>query len=277
MKAIVVPINFSACAANAARYAADLALAIRSDLHLVHVIQAPVSSSQLIMTEYLYQEMVDSANQSLEGFRVELQKRTEGKVNIHTLLEAGSLPIKVKQLCQKLEPYAVILGASGPSLEKILSGSPISSLLHTLNYPVLVVPETVGFTRFRRILLACDPEDLGSGLPQSVPLLKELRERFGSRFDIVTVETGKAEAHHHAIVGTVAAGETLKEPLKELYPEMHVIQSAKIQDGVLEYLKENEADLVMVFPKKHGLFDFHVSQSRKLAKHSPIPVLSLHE
>jgi hypothetical protein len=32
----------------------------------------------------------------------------------------------------------------------------------------------------------------------------------------------------------------------------------------------------MVFPKKHSFFDFHTSQSRKLAQRSPVPVLSLH-
>jgi nucleotide-binding universal stress UspA family protein len=280
MKPILVPINFSACAANAARYAADLAVAIKAELHLIHVIQAPVSSSQMIMTEYLYQEMVDSANRSLEEFRVELRKRADGKVNIHTVLEAGSLPVKIRQLCEKLQPYAVILGASGPSLEKFLSGSPISSLLHTLHYPVLVVPEGVSFTRLRRVLLACDEGDLGSGLPQSLPLLRELRDRFGSRFDIVTVETSKAAktpAHKEDGKQDAARCEAWKESLKELYPEMHVIQSEKIQDGILDYLKDHDADLVMVFPKRHGLFDFHVSQSRKLAKHSPIPVLSLHE
>jgi nucleotide-binding universal stress UspA family protein len=273
MKPILVPVNFSACAANAARYAADLAVAIKADLHLIHVIQAPVSSSQLIMTEYLYQEMLDSANQSLEALRIELGKRTNGKVNISTVLEAGSLPVKIRRLCQQLQPYAVILGASGPSLEKFLSGSPIASLLHTLNYPVFVVPEGVSFTRLRRILLACDTRDLSSGLPRTLPLLKELRDRFGSRFDIVTVETGKEQSQEQVVF----QGEGWKEALKELYPEMHVIHSARIQDGVLEYLKENEADLVMVFPKKHGMFEFHVSQSRKLAKSSPIPVLSLHE
>ncbi len=105
-----------------------------------------------------------------------------------------------------------------------------------------------------------------------LPLLKELREHFGSRVDIVTVETGNVlsdEASCFECGGW-------KEQLRDLYPEIHYIRKSKVEDGILKYLGHNEADLVMVFPKKHGFFDFHISQSRRLAQSSPVPVLSLH-
>jgi len=273
MKSIVVPVNFSACAANAARYAADLALVLKAELHLIHVIQIPAASVEMNMTEYLYQEMVDSANGSIQELRVELQRRTHGKIDIKTILEGGSLSIKVKELCGELKPYAIILGASGPSLEKFLGGSPVASLLHNLNYPILVIPENTAFRNLNQILLACDLDDIGSGIPHSLPLLKDLRKHFGSRFDIVTVETKNVLANEE----TIFRNETWKEQLKELCPEIHLIRTPKVEEGILEYLRHHEADLVIVFPKKHGLFDFHVSQSRKFAKHSPIPVMSLHE
>jgi nucleotide-binding universal stress UspA family protein len=272
MKSIIVPTNFSPCAADAARYAADLAQAIHADLHLIHVVQVPVSSAELMMTQYLYEEMVEAANISLQQLKADLSKRTHQRIKIDTTLEAGSVSAKVKDLCQQVKPYAIVLGAAGRSLEKFLAGSPVASLLHNLDYPVLVVPENSSFHQFRRILLAFDLDDIGSGLPNSLPLLKDLREHFGSRFDIVTVETRKVLSDE----ATCFESGGWKEQLKELYPEIHYIRKPKVEEGILEYLGNNDADLVMVFPKKHGFFDFHVSQSRKLAQHSPIPVLSLH-
>ena len=271
MKSIVAPINFSPCSFNAARYSADLALAIKADLHLIHVLQVPVSSAELTITESLYQEMVDSANLALQQLEAGLIKRTSGKVRIDTTLEAGSVADKVKDLCQSLKPYAIVLGATGPTLEKFMAGSPVVSLLRNLDYPVLVVPETSVFHQFRRILLACDIDDMGSGMSHSLPLLKDLREHFGSRFDIVTVETKRVLADAEYLFESGC----WKDQLKELYPEVHYIRKSKVEEGIMEYLAQNDADLIMVFPKKHGLFDFHVSQSRKLALHSPIPVLSL--
>jgi nucleotide-binding universal stress UspA family protein len=272
MKSIVVPINFSPCASNAAQYAADLAVAIHADLHLIHVIQVPATSAEITMTQYLYESMVESAGVSLKELQVELTRRTNHRVKIEISLEAGGVGPRVKDFCRELQPYAIILGTTGPTFEKFLAGSPVSSLLQNLDYPVLVVPETYTFRPFHRILLACDLEEIGSGIPYSLPLLKSLREQFGSRFDIVTVGTQKVLTENLHVLYSVG----WKTKLKELYPEIHYVQKSKVEDGILDYLAHNEADLIMVFPKKHGFLEFHASQSRKVAKHSPIPVLSLH-
>jgi nucleotide-binding universal stress UspA family protein len=273
MASIVVPINFSACAQNAACYAADLALVIKADIHLIHVIQVPVNSADLLMTDDLYQEMIEAANLQLQQLQAELTKRTRQQIKIVYTLAAGNILAKLQELCLQVKPYAVVLGATGSTLEKFLAGSPVATLLRHLDYPILVVPEAAAFHRFRHILLACDLDDIGVGMPNSLPLLKDLRAHFGSRFDIVTVETRKVLGNEASCFESGG----WKEQLKELYPDFHYIRKSKVEDGILEYLSHNEADLVMVFPKKHGLLDFHSSQSRKLAEHSPIPVLSFHE
>jgi len=273
MKSIVVPVNFSACAHNAALYAADLARILKADIHLINIIQVPVTSAEVGMTQYLYQSMVDTANNSLKEMQTELTRYTHGKVRVEVSLEVGGLGAKVKEFCQEVKPYAVVLGSTGSTLEKFLTGSPLASLLHNLEYPVLVVPENAPFRHFHRILLACDLADIGSGLRQSLPLLKELRAHFGSRFDVITVETPKVLANEQSVFNSDA----WKKPFEDLYPDIHFIRTHKVDEGIKEYLKYNDADLVLVFPKKHGLFEFHVSQSRKFAKQSPIPVMSLHE
>ncbi|MDO6432082.1 universal stress protein [Flavitalea sp. BT771] len=272
MKPIIVPVNFSEYAVNAARYAADLALAIRAELYLVHVIQVPVASTEMPMAESLYKEMVDSAELNLESLKAELMKRTIQRVPVRCILKVGSVSGKIKDLCQELGPYAVVLGAAGTTLEKFLASSPAASLLHSLHYPVLVVPETGVFHHFRRILLACEPKDIGAGIPYSLPLLKDMRRCFGSRIDILTIET-EATANEEP---AVYPSEVWKGAFGEFHPELHYVRAARIEEGILQFLGHHEADLVMVFPKRHRLFEFHVSQSRKLTKRSPIPVMSIH-
>lgn len=272
MKSIIVPVNFSPCAVNAARYAADLGRAIHSDLHLIHVLQVPVNSAELTMTQYLYEDMVESADIALKQLQFELIKRTNNRIKVDISLEAGDVASKVKDLCRELKPYAIVFGSAGPTLEKFLAGSPVGSLLHNLGYPVLVVPETYTFHPFRRILLACELEDIGSGIPNSLPLLRDLRDYFGSRFDIVTVGTQKVLTEELHVLDSVG----WKTKLKELYPEIHYVQESKVEDGILDYLAHNDADLILVFPKKHGFLEFHISRSRKVARYSPVPVLSLH-
>lgn len=272
MKPILVPVNFSHCAENAGRYAADLAQAVQAELHLVHVIQVPTTTADMVMTDYIYSEMVDAANTSLQTVQAELHRRTSGRITIHTHLESGNLSSKVKDLCQELGAYAVVLGASGPTLEKFLSGSPVASLLQ-LPYPVLVVPDTVAFRRFNRVALACDLHDLKTGIPHSLPLLRDLRGYFGTRFDVITVETSAVQNSPHPL----CVSEHWRASLRDLYPELHFVTRKRVEEGLIDYLQGQPADLVVVFPKKHDFFEFHASQSRKFAKHSPIPVMSVHE
>jgi len=227
MKSIVIPVNFSACSGNAARYAADLAQTIRADLCLVHVIEIPITSADMVMTEALYEEMVESSNNSLKELRFELQKHTNNTIRVEIKIEVGSVTGKMKELCQEIQPYAIVLGASGPTFEKFLTGSPVASLLHSLNYPVLVVPEGVSFHQFRRVLLACDLDDIGSGTPMSLPLLKDLQKYFGSKFDIVTVETGAVLSEEQKTF----KNEGWKDQLKELFPEIHYVRNSKVEDG----------------------------------------------
>lgn len=272
MSVLITPVNFSTSSNNAARYAADLAKAMKADLLLVHVIEIPMTTAELLLTDALYETMAQSANDALKELQVELQTRTGHNTKIEIRMEVGGVTAKMKEISEEIQPYIILLGTSAPSLGKYLAGSPVASLLHKLNFPVLVVPETAAFHPYRHILLAFDLEDINSGTPLSLPLLKDLRDHFGSRFDIVTVETGAPLSDEQKTLQR----ENWKHQLKDIDPEIHYVRKSQVEEGIQEYLNTNEADLALVFPKKHSFFEFHTSQSGKVAKHSSIPVISLH-
>lgn len=272
MRPLIVPVNFSECAACAARYAADLAMAIDGELHLINVVEYAYSSPDLVMAEDVYGVMLDSANNYIKEMRSDLQKYTGNKVSIHTSVDVGSVVAQVERLCQTVQPYAIILGTSGPTFEKFIAGSQVGALLH-LPYPVLVVPERETFHSFSHIVLACDPGDLGSGVPHSLPLIEELRKRFDAQIDVVTVGDSKNTTNEESYLQV----KTWQDRLRQLEPHLHTVQGKNIEEGLFHFLADNPADLVIVFPKKHNFLEFHTRQSKKIAKHSAIPVMSLHE
>ncbi|HLI94370.1 MAG TPA: universal stress protein, partial [Puia sp.] len=184
MKPIIVPVNFSACSADAARYAVSLAEAIKADVYLLHVIQIPVASAELSMTEDLYNQVFELADKSLKEMQEELRRRNNNRVEVHTELLTGSITACVAEWCNKLDPELIILGVTGPTFEKFLTGSPVNALLH-LRRPILVVPEGTVFHPYRLIALACDETDINRGVPHSIPLLKALLECFHAKIDIV--------------------------------------------------------------------------------------------
>jgi len=272
MRPIIVPVNFSECAACAARYASDLAVAIEGELHLISVVEYPFTSPDLVLSEDVYGVMLDSANIYLKEMQTELQRHTGNSIPIHISVGVGNVFAQVEQLCQTLNPYAIVIGSSGPTFEKFIAGSHIGPLLR-LPYPVLIVPERTTFNSFRNILLACDITDLDSGLPHSFPLIQELRKRFNATIDVVTVGDNHSVTNEEFYLQS----KTWQDHLRQLQPRLHMIQGKNIEEGLFHYLADNPADLVVVFPKKHNFLEFHTRQSKKIAKHSTIPIMSMHE
>ncbi len=262
MKTIVVPVNFSASSDNAARYAADMARAIDANLHLIHVIQIPASTAEIPTTEYVFEEMQNSAAEGLRLLREELVKRTDKKVDIFVHVDAGSLVYRINEFCAHSAPFVVVMGNSG------------NSSIHHLPYPLIFVPENAAFHFIKKIVLACDLDDIAGGVPVASSILKELRDSFGSIFEVINICT--ASQYHQNEAEAAFEFDCWKDKLHKLYPEVHFVRMKKIDQGIGEYLDSHPADLVLVFPKKHNILEFHSSYSKKIALHSKVPVMSIH-
>ena len=271
MRSIIVPVNFSPCSRNAAHYAADLAKATGATLHLVHVIQLPMSGMEPVMNEYLFNEMADSAETGLINLLDDIRKRTGGWIRVQTYLKVGHIAAKVEELFDAINACLIVMGVTGPTMEKLLAGSPVGPLLH-LRLPLLVVPEQSAFRPYRMISLACDESDIDQGVPHSLPLLLELRDCFGAAVEVVTVETAESLTDEACGYFTASAS-----PLATLNPIRRRLRRHSIDSGLANYLEARAADLAVVFPKRYSLFDFHLSHSRRLARHADIPVLCLPE
>lgn len=273
MKSIVVPVNFSAGSANAARYAADLAMAIGGELHLIHVLQLPFTSAEIPMPDDVFEEMRLSAAHELGALAAELAKRTEGKVKIDTCLEAVSVEYKLEKFCRQQEPFIVVMGAEGSFLDRMMGGSHTLNALGHLPYPLLVIPPTATFHAIKKILLACDQGDIESGIGVAPSFLKELRDLFGAHFEVIHVadrkEAGQGQESFEY--------DAWNRRLQAIYPELHFVHTARISDGIEQYLQHHPADWLMVFPKKHSVPALHSSQAKKIVLHSPVPVMSIHE
>jgi nucleotide-binding universal stress UspA family protein len=273
MRSIVVPVNFTANSANAARYAADLALVVGADIHLIHVFQIPVSVSEVPMPESVFEELRDNGIELLAGLQAELTSRTSGKIAIITDMETGGVETKIETYCKDKKPLLVVMGTSGESLQNGLSGSTTVRETRHLPYPILVVPHTAKFHAVEKIVVACDREDIDSGMPATLPFLKELSELLGARLEVVHVLTNGEESAAEA----AEEYNVWKKEVRAFNPKMHFIRRPKVEEGISDYLEGHGADWVMVFPKSHSVLEFHRSRSKQVLQHCLVPVMSVHE
>jgi len=91
MKNIIVPVNFSDNSSNAARYAADMALAIDADIHLIYVLQFPLTAAETPIPDFVFEEMQRNGELSLASLSEDLVKRTRAQVNVTSIMEIGGL------------------------------------------------------------------------------------------------------------------------------------------------------------------------------------------
>lgn len=274
MRSIVVPVNFAPNAANAARYAADIALAIGADLHLIYVMQIPASVSEVPLPESVYDTMRDSGYELLGDLESELNKRTTGKVAVTTNMEiGGSTEGKIEGYCKRHKPFLVVMGATGDTLETVINGSTTVRAIRHLPYPVLVIPPKAKFQAIKKIVVACDREDIDSGMPDNMAFLKELSELLKAQLVVVHVLTDREESSAEA----VEEYNVWKKEVAAFHPEMHFIRRARVEDGINDYLAAHEADWLMVFPKSHSVLEFHKSRTKQIVQSCVVPIMSLHE
>ena len=272
MRTIVVPVNFSRDSDNAAHYAADLARVMGAELSLVHV-QTPMLISEVPTPEYVLEEMGDANFRLLENLAADLLKRTDGQIKVSIDLVIGTVDQKIESFCRNKHTFMVVMGASGHSLQNTLNGSTTIRALRHLPYPLLVIPENAVYHEVRNIVVACDREDIDYGIPTFLSTLREMAQLVGARLELLHVLTARKEI----AAETLEEYNSWKEAARTKAPELHFIRQSRVEEGIIEYLKNHEADWLMVFPKKHLLLEFHNSHSRQIVLACPFPVMSIQE
>ena len=270
MKPLIVPVNFSASSINAAKYAASMALMMHTDLHLIHVLQLPVSNAELPLNEQIFDEMQQSAEQELQNLKADLQKQTEGNINIITRLEMGSVAHQLEEICRKKNPFAVVMGMRDNPTERFLFGSNALFAIRHLHYPLLIIPDGTSFHAIQKIVLACDLTDCDKTIP--VEYLKELQHVFHASLDVLNVNTKKIGQ-----LNSRTEFASLKDLLHDLYPTYHFNIGNTVEEGINKFLEQNNADLLLLLPKKHGMFEFHKSHTKKMALSACLPIMTIHE
>ncbi|WP_431209569.1 universal stress protein [Puia sp. P3] len=262
MRTLVVPVDGSENSITAAHYAADLALAIDADIHLLHVVQI-VTTPSIMPAGYMIEDMEKAGATLLERISADLKERTHGQADVKILLEVGNIESKITDTCRRIRPFAVVMGAPGNSFSGVLSGSPAVNAARRLPRPVLVIPGGAAFRRIRTVVLACQVKDIAGEIPLTAAFLLQLKELFDSRFDILHVETDTDTKEGLQSFGLYR----WQRALEAANPALHFVHSASVSEGVDKYLAENNADWLMLFPKKHSLLEFHKSRSKQLILH----------
>lgn len=140
---ILCPVDFSAPAERAARFAADLASGIGAHLHLAHVLPLPMPAMPVPELGLAPQEAILPPTARLSTDARDALFRLAGDLGIDAGVHvvSGTAAREIVSLAEELGVDLIIMGTHGRTgLAHLLLGSVAERVVRTAHLPVLVVP-----------------------------------------------------------------------------------------------------------------------------------------
>lgn len=275
MKTIIVPTDFSPVATNALHYAIDMAGALQASVLLFHAYQVPVSYSDVPIILVSVEELKKSAEERLETLKKEVEHISSGSIKVYTEAVMGNVADELELLCNKIQPFAVVMGSKGHSgIERVLFGSITLTTIRHLSWPVIAVPPGKTYGQgIRKIGFACDFKKVVETTPAT--MIKKIVNEFHAELHVLNVD------YHdrHFTPETPEQSALLHTLLEEVKPQYHFIENKDMEAGINKFAESNNLDLIITIPKKHNILEalFSTSATRQLVFHSHVPVMCVHE
>lgn len=272
MKTILLATDFSPAALNATNYASDMALAINAELLLLHVFQIPVGYFE-VPVPVTGEDMRHDIEKEIMQLKKDLTRKTGSKLYIETEVRMGDFFMELETVCERVKPYAVVMGSQGTTAAErfFMGGHTVFAMKH-LMWPLITVPAGIVFSSVKKIGLACDFDKVVDKI--NVDEIKTLVSDF--KAELYVINTGKQEEFDPEIVFESGL---LQEKLAPVKPHYNFITNADTDEGIMDFVDNNNIDLLVVLPKRHSLLDKLIQRShtKRLVMHSHVPVMAIHQ
>jgi nucleotide-binding universal stress UspA family protein len=276
MKTILVPTDFSGISDNAISYAAELAKLTEAKIVLFHVYHVPVITTDVPVVLPTLEELGEDCMEGLKKIESEIYSVHGTGMQIECRCECGLVVDEVEELLKKEKIDLIVLGMHGAGyLSEKLIGSVTTAVIRKVKCPVLAISSDVKFKPIKNIAFACDYKEINDR--QLLEPLKEFANLFSAHISIVNVVRETAEL----IPSTdqAIAGVKLEHSLEGTEHSFHYTQHNDVVEGINHFVTENHIDMVVMIPRMHSVLRniFHEPQTKRMAFHTHVPLLSLHE
>lgn len=275
MKTILSATDFSEAAENACNYAAAMAVQLECELLIFHCYVPPTSISEIPLTVDM-DEASAGLERNLVAESARLKKLFPELKSVKTKMRMGFVTEELKNTIKEFEPELVVMGRHGMSgLEKFLFGSQSIHAMREIDTPLMIIPPDDQYEKINSLAVAVDFSDLRKTFPAEK--LKTFLRLVGLN-KIFVINSGPADKFDPEIVfGTQLIGQ-LMEPFQT---EIYFISADKkeLEESILNFIRENAISILMVVPRHLSFFEkiTHHSESKQLAWHTVVPLLSMHK
>jgi len=278
MKTVIVAIDFSADSTSTIDYAIAYAKAFAVEkMILYYAYEIPVTGDplspviQMFDYDVLRKTNEENFHHLVKGLKVD---HDFGNLQIEEVCELNDFSSGLNDACIKYGAELVFVSITQDDgwENGLFAGDALTIAKNTI-VPVIVVPQKAVFKPIEKVLLACDFKKIIETTP-----IEAIRDIIGitkAKLLVLNVNhTGESYSTdmEHEI-------RMLDGLLKELYPAFHFIDNEDFMQGINQFVDEQQVDIVVTIPKKHGFFEklFRKSHVKMLAFHSHVPLMVIHD
>ncbi|HEY1200013.1 MAG TPA: universal stress protein [Niastella sp.] len=275
MKKILVPTDFSDTSKNAALFAAQMVADLQdAKIVLIHVSDKITGGSDGTPLTEDDDDRRIILTQALSQLSEELL--AVAKVPIEFVMEKGTSLVETLTRYVRYQAIdLVIMGITGATrLEQIFMGSNTLEMAKESACPVLIVPPDAKYRKIKNVVLASDFKDVDTTIP--VAPLKATLDLFKPALHIVNVDS----EHYVELTDEYKAERKKLETMLTGYsPEFYFIRQYDFFDAISQFADDKNIDLIVIVPRERSFLSglFKTSHTKKLAYHSHIPIVAIHE
>ncbi len=261
MQRIIIPVDFSDTSLNAARFAGKM-------------LSGKPGTIVILYHNYQHDSDYETSRSYLESLQQELLEKGDASVE-YELEKGGHLVDNLDRLAHTRRATLIVMGLTGRSeLQQKFIGSNTLKTVDRCIYPVMIIPPDADFTKIKNVAFASDFTDVENSTPAS--LINAVLEIFNPRLHVVNVNP-----EHYISMSDDCRVQ--KDKLDEMFggyeKEFHFLTMYDFQDAISNFLSDYDIDLLITIPHHHtghaGLWE--TSNTRKLAYHTHIPILTAHQ
>jgi len=274
MKTILVPTDYSDTANNALQYAVELAKFSHAKIILLHTYQIPIPTGEVPVMMISPQDLEKDNSTRIKNLEREIISQTSGNIKIESVVRAGFVSEEVIDEAKEKNVDLIVMGITGGNkFGESLMGSSTTSVIKHSQTPILVIPKDARYKQIQKIVLAYDYNDVMK--ENTMKTFKEFVKLFNAKVLVLNVVSPvEISTYENAV-----AGSTIENSLKDIEHTLYFPASEDNTNEINAFADAHQCDWLVMVPHKHKFLErlFHKSNTKQMAFHTHIPLLTLHD
>jgi len=274
---ILVPIDFTEQSLIALREAENLAKTSQAELTLLSIIEESGFFARVFgdKSEEEVEKLIKGTKLKLQEIAARSMTRTGNDVNV--LVSRGKVYQKIVEFSESIDADYIVMGTQGqPKTMKRIMGSNANRVIRTSRIPVI----TIKGQEHKHCDTIVLPLDLEKETKEKVSNAIEFARIFKAKVKVVSIIKTSMDEDET---------KTLKNNLHQVYKFMaskgvdvdgdllFKDKSVKINEEILQYANDCNADLIMIMTQQEDEFTPHFlgSAAQNIIYNSKVPVMSI--